>query len=182
VVTLRAADLETFLDGGDRPAVLMVKPRSGPWSEVRALFAALSAKLSRFRFAVYNHEEDIDERHLGIEMKAPLALALLMRGLLFVGVAPEGRTLKTFMASKGEDPKTESPETDEDVFSGWFDTDMTSGGITYLWLAFGAIVLFYVYLDLVYGERCVKSSLNVGGEYCYSAPLPTAMQKLAQKS
>ncbi|CAJ1413547.1 unnamed protein product, partial [Effrenium voratum] len=103
VVTLRAADLETFLDGGDRPAVLMVKPRSGPWSEVRALFAALSAKLSRFRFAVYNHEEDIDER---LQVSAYPAFFLVAGGQQEPIPASSAEEIAAFVAARvhGRDP------------------------------------------------------------------------------
>eukprot|EP00439_Symbiodinium_sp_Y106_P035975 s336_g4.t1 len=62
----------------------------------------------------------------------------------------------------------------------WFEnTDATSGGVFWFWLIPFSAVLFYVYLDLIYGEKCVTSSLNSGGEFCTKSFLPAALQKVA---
>ena len=80
--------------------------------------------------------------------------------------------------------KEETPKHDELFGLGeFFSTDLTSGGAFWLWLIVPSFVLFYVYLDLVFGERCGQASsyLNGGGAYCMSESiLGGAFDKLAQ--
>lgn len=85
-----------------------------------------------------------------------------------------------------EEPVKEETKNEKDELFGlgeFFSTDLTSGGAFWLWLIVPSLVLFYVYLDLVFGERCgqATSYLNGGGAYCMSEPvLGGAFDKLAQ--
>ncbi|CAE7199286.1 unnamed protein product, partial [Symbiodinium natans] len=86
------------------------------------------------------------------------------------------------VSSKAEAEPQEQPPAvdDEKVFDDWFDTtDATSGGVFWLWLLPVSAVLFYVYLDLIYGEKCVNQYLNASGAFCYQTELPSALSKLA---
>eukprot|EP00435_Cladocopium_sp_Y103_P052975 s1718_g16.t2 len=84
--------------------------------------------------------------------------------LAFVGPASaRGVGQRQELALRAAESKAEQAveEADESVQEDWFSTDPTSGGITWLWILVPGAILFYVYLDLVYGERCISSYLNV---------------------
>mmetsp|Transcript_58356 Transcript_58356/g.105131 ORF Transcript_58356/g.105131 Transcript_58356/m.105131 type:complete len:130 (-) Transcript_58356:80-469(-) len=98
--------------------------------------------------------------------------------------APVGslRHARIISRAEAEGDKSEPTTDPEKVFDDWFEgNDATSGGIFWVWLIPISAVLFYVYLDVIYGEKCVTSSLNSGGEFCMKEYLPTALGKVAAK-
>eukprot|EP00434_Breviolum_minutum_P037430 symbB.v1.2.033187.t1/scaffold4090.1/size75078/5 len=105
----------------------------------------------------------------------------MINHLMMAFVGPATGVVRTTSVSRpvAEEPLEEAKE--ENVLDDWFSTDPTSGGITWLWILIPGAVLFYVYLDLVYGERCLSSYLNVSGEYCFKEQLPSAFEKLSTK-
>mmetsp|Transcript_68857 Transcript_68857/g.156027 ORF Transcript_68857/g.156027 Transcript_68857/m.156027 type:complete len:135 (-) Transcript_68857:27-431(-) len=48
--------------------------------------------------------------------------------------------------------------------------DPTSGGVAFLWLG-ACLVLYYVYIDIALGGRCLPSGLNLYGKFCDSGSM-----------
>mmetsp|Transcript_65253 Transcript_65253/g.132581 ORF Transcript_65253/g.132581 Transcript_65253/m.132581 type:complete len:132 (-) Transcript_65253:47-442(-) len=121
-------------------------------------------------------------RRSSLVLKVLLIVAFVAANLAFVGPARGGqRQLAPLRAAETKAEQAVEEAKEENVLDDWFSTDPTSGGITWLWILVPGAILFYVYLDLVYGERCISSYLNVSGEFCYREQLPTAFEKLATK-
>mmetsp|Transcript_71307 Transcript_71307/g.128346 ORF Transcript_71307/g.128346 Transcript_71307/m.128346 type:complete len:158 (+) Transcript_71307:60-533(+) len=74
-------------------------------------------------------------------------------------------------AGKQAEVSSTAGDRNEDIFGDWFsDADPTSGGVLLGWLVAG-VVLYFVYLDIALGGRCLPSGLNMYGKFCDSASL-----------